>query len=150
MRAALITTFLVGCGASSREPAATPTPGVAPNDAAIEPKPSPLEIERMKAPSRGQAGWYCFSFLSNKRRVYSCSDHENDCRDLAAEFRRSPDFVGCATVETVWCFGFPASPEVQAKECQPSLDACRSERDARIAGGSRVDSECAELRPRPS
>jgi hypothetical protein len=53
---------------------------------------------------------------------------------------------GCASVDTLWCFHqAPTKTDPQGLDvCQPTADACKSERQLLVKSGSSVDTDCAQ------
>ena len=170
MKLVLAVALLAACGGSSKP---TDTTTTAPSDPVAPPpasSPAPPPMQQMSPhprpvptvkpdtipPATVQPATTkkptnsCFTYNQRGSTVkrFACMRTE-ECGPYLDQARQVGGIVadgGCFSVETLFCFHqAPTKTDPQGLDvCQPTLDACKSERALLVKKGTSVDTDCAQ------
>ena len=170
MKLALLFVLLVACGGPAKpapeSPAPTETtttdpapqgPAVAPPATALTPTAGPSAAPSVPPPAPVAApaarpkrpAYSCFTYSQRnstaKRTACMRTEECGPYLDQAKQVGGIIEVTGCAPVDALWCFHqAPSKTDPQGADvCQPSMDACKSERVLLVRSGTSVDSDCA-------
>ncbi|HUS27785.1 MAG TPA: hypothetical protein VMZ53_04735 [Kofleriaceae bacterium] len=159
MKLALALVALAACGGSSKptdspsshSPTASEVTATEVTNASTGPTTSPTSMSSSTAqPAAAKKQPYsCFAYSQRGSTVKrSACMRTEECGPYLEQARQVGGIVadaGCASVDVLFCFHqAPTKADPQGLDvCQPTVDACKSERALLVKNGTSVDSDCA-------
>jgi hypothetical protein len=164
MKLALAFVVVAACAGSSKSPdspattesaSTSTTPTTTASSATATSASAPTSGSTVATPAaattrsaRPQYSCFAYSQRGSTVKRNACMRTE-ECDPYLEQARQVGGIVadgGCASVDVLFCFHQSATKaDPQGLDvCQPSLDACKSERALLVKNGSSVDTDCAQ------
>lgn len=147
MKLACVLVLAAGCAGASKSPSTTTTTSSSSSTTTTDTADAVPAAQTTATVTPTASSYSCFNYSSGGTQRYGCS-RTADCSDYLEQARAVgglQNLSGCATVEAVFCFHHaPSAADAEGSDvCQPTMEACASERAALVRAGQSADSDCA-------